>query len=174
VALSGNSDTFEKYLIEPLKKQNRAAFSCGNESLNKYLKEQASQDAKNHVAAPFVLINKISNTVIGYYTLSSMHILLNELPSEIIGKLPKYPHVPATLLGRLAVDKGYQGKKLGEFLLMDALYKTLITEIATAAMVVDAIDDNAISFYKNFKFIEFPNNPNRLFIQKKTIIKMFE
>jgi len=110
------------YLIEPLgSHHNRAVFSCGIESLDVYFQRQAGQDARKRVAAPFVLLDKSSGMVAGYYTLSQTGINMVELPTEITKKLPKYPVVPATLLGRLAVHKNYQGKGLGEILLMDAL-----------------------------------------------------
>lgn len=170
------SDNFDDYLIEPLVKQNRTAFNCGVPALNLYLKQQASQDARKYAAAPFVLIEKCSSIVVGYYTLSSTSIILSELPIEITKKLPKYPNVPATLLGRLAVDKKYSGKGLGEMLLMDALYRSFQNEIATAAVVVDVKDnENKVrSFYEHFDFIQFPNSPYRLFLLMKTIAELFK
>jgi predicted GNAT family N-acyltransferase len=120
------------------------------------------------------LLDRSSDIVAGYYTLSQAGINLVDLPIEITKKLPKYPVVPATLLGRLAVDKKYQGKGLGEILLMDALQKSLQNEIASMAVVVDAKDDNARSFYEHYQFIRFPDYPNRLFLPMTTIAKMFE
>ena len=70
-------------------------------------------------------MEKGGKNVLGYYTLSSFGINLADLPEETAKKLPRYPLVPATLLGRLAVDKDHQGKGLGEFLLMDALHRSL-------------------------------------------------
>lgn len=118
------------------------------EPLDVYFKRQAGQEARKRIAATFVLLNKNSNMVAGYYTLSSIGINIGELPPEITKKLPKYPILPATLLGRLAVDKKYQGKKLGETLLMDALYRSLKNEIASMAVVVDAKNEQACSFYE--------------------------
>ena len=93
--------------IQPLAKHHdRAAFSCGNEILDHYLKEMASQDARRHVAAPFVLVEKNSpKAILGYYTLSVLSVDVGELPVDVARKLPSYPVVPATLLGRLAVDR---------------------------------------------------------------------
>jgi GNAT superfamily N-acetyltransferase len=165
------------YSIEPLgSHHDLAAFSCGVEQLDTYLQRQARQDSRNDFAVPFALIDKKSGAIAGYYTLSSLHIEMSELPPEITKKLPKYPTAPATLLGRLAVDKKYQGKKLGEMLLMDALYRSLNLshEIASMAVVVDAKDEKARSFYERYDFIRFPNSPLRLFLPMKTIVKMFE
>lgn len=163
------------YLIEPLgSHHNRAVFSCGVEPLDVYFQRQAGQDARKRMAAPFVLIDKSCGAVAGYYTLSSIGINMSDLPTKISKKLPKYPIAPATLLGRLAVDKNYRGKGLGEILLMDALYKSLQNEIASMAVVVDAKDDQARSFYEHYHFIRFPDYSHRLFLPMTLIEKMFE
>jgi ribosomal protein S18 acetylase RimI-like enzyme len=175
VQLTDNFDAFENYLIEPLGKQhNRAAFYCGVDKLDKYFQEQAGQDARKYITAPFVLVEKNSGFVAGYYTLSSTSIKLGELPIEIIKKLklPKYPQLPATLLGRLAVDQNHRQRGLGEMLLMDALYRSLQNEIATIAVIVDAKDDQARSFYEHYQFIYFPDYSQRLFLMMETIAKM--
>ncbi len=169
-----SADSFD-YLIEALGKQHdQTFFCCGVEPLDRYLKQQAGQDARKRVAAPFVLIEKNSGTVAGYYTLCATSIDIDELPTEIVKKLPKYPDVPATLLGRLAVDQNFRKKGLGEVLLMDALSRCLKNEIATMAVVVSAKDDKARSFYEHFDFIRFPDYPYRLFLPMTTIAKMFE
>jgi GNAT superfamily N-acetyltransferase len=170
VALSDELD----YLIEPLgSHHDRAAFACGIEPLDVYFKRQAGQDARKRMAAPFVLLDRSSGAVAGYYTLSAIAINLVELPQPLAKKLPKYPVAPATLLGRLAVDKNYQGKGLGELLLMDALYRSLNNEIASMAVVVDAKDDNARNFYEYYNFIRFPSYSHRLFLPMETIANMF-
>ena len=165
------------YLIEPLGlKHDRAAFCCGTEKLDIYLQERAGQDARRYVTVLYVLFNKNSNAVIGYYTLSATSIILEDLPIEVIRKLPRYPSLPATLLGRLAVDQNYQGKGLGEELLMDALYRSFMqaNSIGSMAVVVEAKDKKAESFYQHYDFIQFPDRPNRLFLQMTKIAKMFE
>lgn len=165
------------WVIEPLgKSHNRSDFSCGHDTLDRYLKEQASQDAKRRVAAPFVLtLRDEHKTVVGYYTLSALSIELRDLPEDVSKKLPAYPLVPVTLLGRLAVDVRYRGKGAGEFLLSDALKRafTQSSQIAAAAVVVDAIDEKAAAFYRHFDFTDFPNKPDRLFITMKTITDIF-
>lgn len=162
------------YLIEPLTSHhNRAAFCCGVESLDTYFQRQAAQDARKYVAAPFVLVDISSGEVAGYYTLSAMSINVSDLPPQITKKLPKYQMLPATLLGRLAVAENYQGKGLGERLLMDALHRSWQNEIATMAVVVDAIDKSACSFYERYQFMRLSNYPNRLFLPMATIAKLF-
>lgn len=164
-------------IVEPIgKHHNRADFSCGNEALDHYLKQQATQDARRMVAAPFILTQESDRkTIVGYYTLSAFGVSLQDLPDEVIKRLPAYPVVPVTLLGRLAIDQRYKGQRLGEFLLIDALKRALkqSSQIAAAAVVVDAIDEKAASFYRHFEFMDFPDKPGRLFLPMKTIANLF-
>ena len=162
--------------IEPLgKRHNRVVFSCGNDALNTYIQKRASQEAKKKIATTFVMANSPTSTVIGYYTLSATSILLADLPNETARKLPKYPHVPATLLGRLAIDRRYQGRGYGEVLIIDTLRRALqaTTEVASYAVVVDAINERARSFYAQYEFHAFPDRKLRLFLPMKTITSLF-
>jgi hypothetical protein len=160
-----------EYIVPLKKKHDRNAFDCGNEELNRYLKQQARQDAEKYVAAPFVLVEPDAALVRGYYTLSSSRISLDELPTELAKKLPRYDALPVTLLGRLARDKNIPDKGLDEFLLLDALHRSLqhAQHIASMAVVVDAKDEDAESFYKHFNFLPFQLTPLRLFLPMKQI-----
>ena len=164
--------------IEPLSKHHdRRSFSCGNEPLDRYLKQQASQDARRHVAAPFVAVWEAGDkTILGYYTLSAFAIDLGTLPDSTASKLPHYPLVPATLLGRLAVDQRYQGRGLGGFLLVDALRRAYrqSSQIASAAFVVRATDGDAFRFYRHFNFTPFPERRDQLFLPMATIASLFQ
>jgi predicted GNAT family N-acyltransferase len=153
---------------------NRAAFSCGVEPLDRYLQKQASQDVAKHVAAVFVATPD-AQTIAGFYTLSAHAISPGDLPPEVAKKLPRYPSVPVTLLGRLAVSVAFQGQRLGEILLLDALKRALVhsREVASAAVVVDAKDENVRTFYLRHDFIPLPAQPNRLFFLMKSIEKLF-
>ena len=162
--------------IEPLgKKHDRVVFCCGNEALDTYLKDRASQDAKKNIAAPFVMADSRTRAVIGYYTLSATSILLADLPDQVARRLPKYPLVPATLLGRLAIDSCYQGRGYGELLILDALRRALqaAAEVASYAVVVEAINESARSFYEQYEFCDFPDRKLRLFLPMKTIADLF-
>lgn len=165
------------WIVEPIGKQhNRADFSCGHETLDHYLKQQATQDARRRVAAPFILTQESNRkAIVGYYTLSASGVYLEDLPDEIVKKLPAYPMVPVTLLGRLALDQRYRGQGIGEFLLIDALQRAFnqSSQIAAMAVVVDAIDEKAAGFYRHFGFIDFPDKPGRLFLPMKTIDALF-
>ena len=129
--------------VEPLGRQHdRAAFSCGTEALDRYLKQQARQDADKRAAAPFVAVRPPQPRVLGYYTLSASVVAVDALPADLVKKLPRYPQLPVTLLGRMAVDQRHKGKGLGECLLMDALHRGLehAADIAAMAAIVDAKD----------------------------------
>ena len=163
------------FVIEPLgPKHDRAAFSCGVEALDAYLHKQAGQDFKKRAAVPFV-ITPDGNTIAGYYTLSQYAVQLDALPPEVAKQLPKYPIVPATLLGRLAVGNPFRGQGLGSLLLMDALYRTLqhSREMASAGVLVDAKAAAALVFYKKYGFLELPKVKRRLFLPMGTVEELF-
>lgn len=125
------------------------------------------------MAAPFVLVLHDS-TIAGYYTLSSTSVQIAELPMQTARKLPRYPLVPATLLGRLAIDRRQQGKGYGRFLLGDALYRASRSEIASFAVVVDAKDENARRFYERESFLSLPDQPMKLFRPMADIRGLFD
>ena len=174
--MSDTAQDASRLHIEPLgKTHDRAAFSCGVPALDRYLQKQAGQDAQRYAAAPFVLCEGDSPAVLGYYTLSAISIDVGKLPDETARKLPRYPEIPATLIGRLAVDQHRRGERLGEFLLMDALCRSLrqAGEIAAAAVVVDAKDDRARRFYEAYDFQIFPDRPDQLFLPMAAVKKLF-
>lgn len=154
-------------------RHDRAGFSCGVDALDRYLQSQASQDVRRRVAAPYVLIEPPSLQVLGFYTLSNTSVHAAELPAAFVKKLPRYPVLPATLLGRLAVDAKGRGRGLGTLLLLDALRRCLRSETASLAVVVDAKDDAAVSFYERHEFLRLPDQANRLFKPMAEIAKLF-
>jgi predicted GNAT family N-acyltransferase len=162
--------------IVPLgKAHDRSGFRCGSAPLDCYLQQQARQDADKHIAAPFVLVEPPAGKILGYYTLSASIIMADGLPAELAKKLPRYPQLPVTLLGRLAVDQTGKGKELGELLLMDALRRSLQAgaEIAAMAVIVDAKDNAAAAFYEHYGFIPLQQHPARLFLPMRTVAKLF-
>lgn len=159
--------------VEALGPQHdRSSFVSGAEALDRYLRSQAGQDARKNMAAPFVLVLP-DGTIGGYYTLSATGVKLTEFPTEITRKLPRYPLVPATLLGRLAVDQNYQGRGYGRFLLADALFRAARSEIASFAVIVDAKDDSARRFYERESFLPLPDQPMKLFRPMADIRQLF-
>lgn len=164
-----------RFVIEPLgPKHDRVAFSSGVEALDAYLHKQAGQDLKKRAAVPFV-ITPDGKTIAGYYTLSQYAVQLDAVPSDVAKKLPKYPVVPATLLGRLAVNTAFRRQGLGAMLLMDALNRALLhsAELASAGVVVDAKNAAAQAFYKRYGFLELPKVERRLFLPMGTVESLF-
>lgn len=150
----------------------RGAFDCGDEALNRFLKQQARQDQDRRASVCWVLPHPDApETIRGYYTLSAYSIRLSELPPEVTKRLPRYPDVPAALLGRLAVDLTCQGQGLGEHLMLDAMRKVLThaEAMGTVVLVVDAKHEKAAAYYEAHGFIRFPSTPLRLFMHLDTI-----
>lgn len=151
---------------------DRIRFESGSAALDRYIREQASQEIRRRVATCFVAIRRDRELVAGYYTLSAVSIALGAVPSELARKLPRYPVVPAALLGRLAVAKDWQGTGLGSALLADALLRTARTELGVYAMLVDAKDDNARRFYEHFGFTPLPETHRRLMLPIETALQL--
>ena len=164
-----------EYVVPLEKTHDRKSFDCGNEDLNRYLREQARQDAERRVAAPFVLTRPNSPAILGFYTLSASLIPVQELPPDLMKRLPRYGQLPVTLLGRLAVDRAVGRQGVGEFLLADALRRSLegAQQIAAMAVIVDAKDDRAESFDRHFDFQPFQQTPLRLFLPMAQLAKLF-
>ncbi|MCL6619764.1 GNAT family N-acetyltransferase [Thermomonas hydrothermalis] len=157
------------FLLAPFDaKYDRAAFDSGSEPLNRYLREQVSQDIRRRVAACFVALAD-GNRIAGYYILASASLLLTDLPARIGKKLPRYPTVPAVRMGRLAVDQAFKGQGLGGALLADAIDRAACSEIAAFALIVDAKDAGAAAFYRHHGFIALPDSPLTLFLPLATV-----
>lgn len=162
------------YSVEALGTHDRLSFSCGVPDLDHYLHAQAGQDAKRKVAAPFVVVDA-NQSVAGYYTLSAYAIRPAGLPPDIARKLPKYPLIPAPLLGRFAISQAHQGQKLGRFLLMDALFRSWknAAQIASAGVIAEAYNDAVRTFYLHHELVPLLDHPRKFFIAMGTIQKAF-
>jgi GNAT superfamily N-acetyltransferase len=160
--------------IEPLSdRHDRASFASGVEPLDRYLRHQAGQDARRRVASCFVLVGDGDRVPIGYYTLAATGIALAELPEALAKRLPRYPVIPATLMGRFAVDARHRQQGRGEFMLLDALSRALRSDIASYAFVVDAKDDKAARFYQRYRFRSLVEGGRRLFMPMAEIANLF-
>jgi predicted GNAT family N-acyltransferase len=164
------------YVFEPLdQRHDRAAFGCGVEPLDRYLKQQAGQDMRKKVAVAYVLCETNSSTIIGYYTLSMSAVETTDLSEHLMPRLPRYPLLPAALIGRLAVDRRYRGQGHGARLLINALRRCLDASrtVAAIAVLVDAKDDAARQFYAHFGFMRFVHQEYKLHLPMKTIEALF-
>jgi len=165
-----------KFVCEPLGKQHdRKAFCSGVPELDGYLQLRASQDMRKRVAAVFVMVRDGDpRRIAGFYSLSTASIVLDELPVEVAKKLPRYPTVPAALIGRLARDVNFSG--VGKLLLLDALARTLkhSTEVASAVVLVDAKSKEARDFYAHFGFKEVEQTAKRMFLPLQTVENLLQ
>lgn len=163
---------YSNLVIRPLDSaHNKLAFDCSSEPLNTYLNKQANQDIKRRISRVFVATSAVEpNDILGFYTLSSLSIELNQLPTGLARKLPRHP-IPAALLGRLAVSSAHQSYGIGKMLLVDAIKRTLTvsSEIAIYAMVVDAKDEQARNFYVKYGFSSLTEDNRRLFLPLKSL-----
>jgi predicted GNAT family N-acyltransferase len=165
----------ENFKIGPLgEHHDRAAFSCGKDPLDQYLRNHAGQAVAKNLAAVFILTPD-GKKIAGYYTLSSYAVKLDEIPEGIAKKLTRMQEIPATLLGRLARSIEFRGQGIGEVLLVDALKRALQNNahVASWAVVVDAKDEEAAAFYRHYGFVALPSKPNRLFLPTTSMHKMF-
>lgn len=151
---------------------DRNAFDSGSAPLNRYLREQVTQDVRRRVTACFVALNA-THQIAGYYTLASASVLLSDLPAAIAKRLPRYPTVPAVRMGRLAIDQNFQGQGLGGALLADALQRAARAEIAAYALLVDAKDTHAAAFYQHHGLLALPDTPLTLFLPLATVQMLY-
>ena len=166
----------EPYLLEPLGKQHdRAGFHCGVESLDLYLKTQASQDMRRKANAVFQLAPRESpDRIGGYFTLCAYALAAGTVPAAVSKHIPRYPMVSATLQGRMALSREFQGRGLGSNLLAKALKKAFsnAAQVGSSMVVVDAIDEKGANFYKTHGFIPLPES-TRLILPMQTIGALF-
>jgi GNAT superfamily N-acetyltransferase len=151
--------------IEPLGKHDRAVFSCGVAALDDWFHFRAGQDEKRNVARVFVAIDD-QRGIVGFYSLSSFTLAIVDLPAEYSKRLPRYDVIPAALVGRLARDERVRGEGVGGLLLADAVRRVVgaSRSLAVFAIVVEATDEKAAAFYRDFGFSPFPSRPLRLFL----------
>lgn len=142
-----------------------ADFSCGEESLDRWLQRYAGQGERRDAARTFVATGA-QGTVRGYYTLVAGQ-LDHVAATEAVRKgLSRHFPIPVAILARLAVDEGSQGHGLGASLLNDALERICraAQEVAVRAAVVHAINDAAVDFYERFGFRGLSEAPRSLMV----------
>ncbi|HEY2136671.1 MAG TPA: GNAT family N-acetyltransferase [Xanthobacteraceae bacterium] len=161
----------EGFNIEPLTSAHqRKNFASGVAALDRYLHELATQDMRRRVSNCFVAL-ATDQTVAGYYTLAAAGFPLSELSAEVTKRLPRYRLLPAGLIGRLAVDLRFRGRRLGSTLVMDAVHRAMRADPAIFALVVDAKDEAAVAFYQHLGFIRFQSSSMRLFLAIETALR---
>ncbi len=157
-----------RFYSATLRKHDRAAFSSGNERIDTYFRQTVSQDVKRGYAACYVLVEQAGGKIAGFYTLSSHTIPLTEVPPEMARELPRYPSVPAVLIGWLGRDIAFRGQHVGSMLLADAIARLAASPVGAHAICADAIDDAAAAFYATHRFQRFVSRPLSLYLPMKT------
>jgi GNAT superfamily N-acetyltransferase len=153
------------FIIEPLApSHDRTEFTCGVDALDRYFRQQVGQDVRRRATACFVAREIATDRIAGFYTLAAGGILLREIPARLAKRLPRYPTVPVARLGRLAVALTYHGLKLGGALLWDAVERASRSDVAVYALVVDAKDEQAESFYLHHGFVALPHTSRTLIL----------
>lgn len=165
------SEPAAPYRVEVLVEHDRSAFACGEPALDSYLRTQATQDIRRRMANCFVAVEVSSSAVAAFYTLSSASIVMNELPSELTKRLPRYPSLPAVRIGRLAVDTRCHGRGLGGALLADAAARVLSGAAAAYTILVDPKNDSAVRFYEHHGFRRLASTERSLFLPMATARK---
>jgi len=162
------------FRIEPLNTtHDRAGFSCGTDPLDRYLKMQAGQDMRRRVSNCFVAVPEDdASTIAGFYTLAAASIPVRDLSETETRRLPRYPVLPAALIGRLAVGTAFKGRKLGAALLFDAVLRALRAAPAVLTVIVDAKDNTAAAFYRKHGFSPFVDQPMKLFLPVDTAARL--
>ena len=159
------------FLIEPLGAHDRSGFACGVAALDRYFREHASQDMKRLMASCFVAVEPATSRIAGFYTLAATSLPASDMPVEELKRLPRYPILPAALIGRLAVDEHFHSKGLGSVLLADAALRVLKGDVKAFALIVDAKNESAVAFYRHQGFRPFASRPLSLFMPLGTVKK---
>jgi GNAT superfamily N-acetyltransferase len=142
-------------------------FDSGVAILDDWLRRRAKANQVSGASRTFVLCR--GPRVVGYYALAAGAIASNEAPGRLRRNMPD--PIPVMVLGRLAVDRGEQGKGYGAFLLRDALARTqrAAQDMGIVGVLVHAISDEAKRFYLHWGFVESPSHPMTLVARLKDL-----
>src|SRR5581483_660270 len=150
----------------------RADFTCGNDRIDAYFRETVAQDVKRNYATCFVAREIATDRVAGFYTLSSSNVPLNEVPAPLAKKLPRYPTVPAVLIGWLGRHSDYAGQGLGEALLFCAINVVETAPIRETAAFADVIDDRPAAVYAAYGFTPLVRRTRTLYLPVATALSL--
>jgi len=155
-------------------RHDREGFTCGVGALDSYIKSQAGQDMRKRVATVYIATTD-GIAIDGFHTLSQFAVRLPDIPIALAKKLPRYPMMPAMLLGRLAVSLERRGQGVGEWLLIEALRTAwaISSQAASIGVIVDAKDEPARRFYLKYHFIPLPDIDKRLILPMDRIEGLF-
>ena len=143
---------------------DRSIFVSGEAALDRYFREQVTQDVRRRATACYVAVDTTTGAVAGYYTLAASGVPLGELPDALSKRLPRYPLVPVARLGRLAVATAHRGRRLGSALLANAALRAIRSEVAVFALAVDPKNEAAEAFYLHHGFIPYGTGVRQLML----------
>ena len=168
--------TLPAFRMEMLDSHDRSSFSCGNDRIDEYFRRMVSQEVKRRYVKCFVAVEVKTERLAGFYTLSANGIPLTDIPDDLKKKMPRYPTVPVGLIGWLGRHLDFAGRGLGEALLFDAIKRCADnTTVGLHAIIVDAIDDKTMKFYRSYGFVSIsPDSPRRMYIPVATALKVIE
>jgi len=151
-------------------RDDRHAFDCANESVNRWFREQAGQAARKGTASTTVGVDVASGTIVSFYALTAHRLGLEDATVQDSGLSRRYP-IPAILIAQLGVDVVYQGKGVGRVTLLDALARlsAISAEVGFEVVIVDAIDDRAATFYRGHGFEPLTSDGCRLAITARKL-----
>ena len=151
------------------RKHRRKTFDCGEPSVNDWLRARALQNLDKRLSTTRVLLT-VDGDIAGFYTLATGQVDFGDLPQELSRSLPRRA-LPVAVLAWLGVDRGFQGRGLGNRLLAQALRDcyTAGETFAFIAVILDCLNDQAKRFYQRWDFQELPGNPYRLFLGFQTL-----
>lgn len=163
------------FRVEALASHDRSAFCCGNDRIDKYFRETVTQDVKRGYVKCFVAIEVETNKLAGFYTLTSNSVPLTQIPDDLKKKMPRYPSVPVVLISWLGRHVDFRGRGLGEALMFDAIKAIATTVVGSHAIIVDAIDDKAMKFYRGYGFASLSlDTPRRMYVPVATALKVIK
>lgn len=164
------------FRVEMLSSSNdRSSFRCGNDRIDHYFHQIVSQDIKRRYVKCLVAVEIATGRLAGFYTLTANSVPLTDIPEDLKKKLPRYPTVPVALISWLGRHLDFKGQGLGEALLYDAFKRIAASDVASNAIIVDAIDDEAMKFYRSYGFVSLSlDAPRRMYISVSTALKVIE
>lgn len=146
------------------KHDDTSTFDCGKPSLTSWLQIRAIRNEAGGASRTFVSVDDETGRLAGYYCLAASSLRAGEASGALRRNMPD--PIPVVLVGRLAVDSHFQGIGLGASLLQDALVKSIEASrlIGARAVIVYALDDEAVTFYERFGFSLIPETARCLFL----------
>ncbi len=163
-----------QFIVEALDptKHRREEFQCESPELTEFLRTRARKEMETRSSACYVLVQETDpGRIVGYYTLSQTSVEVGKLPEATAKRLPRYPQLGATLIGRLARDIAWKGQEVGRLILIDALRRCVrySAEVGAVVVVIDPKDEKARAFYASHGFA--PLDARRMFIPMKLLME---